>query len=109
MAESVKRISSSIAAKSASEIAPEDLNAGTVARSFVLSADMAHAVHPNYLSKHERAHGPKLNSGLVIKSNANQRYASNPVTSFVVRAQPCGWGRWAADGGASQRSCDRRV
>lgn len=42
-------------------------------------------VHPNYASKHQKGHGPQMNRGIVIKSNANQRYASNGVTSFVVR------------------------
>ena len=54
-------------------------------RSFILSVDMAHAVHPNYASKHEKGHSPKMNGGIVIKSNVNQRYASNGVTSFLAR------------------------
>ncbi len=82
MGESVRRISSVFAA-SASQ--PEDALAASLRRSFVMSADMAHAVHPNYAKKHEQGHGPRMNAGLVIKSNANQRYASNRVTSFVVR------------------------
>jgi aspartyl aminopeptidase len=46
---------------------------------------MAHAVHPNYASKHEKNHSPKMNSGIVIKSNSNQRYATSGVTGFIVR------------------------
>ena len=42
-------------------------------------------MHPNYAAKHEKTHGPLMNRGLVIKSNSNQRYASNGVTSFIVR------------------------
>ena len=56
-----------------------------ISKSFVLSVDMAHAVHPNYASKHEKSHGPILNKGLVIKYNSNQRYATNSLTAFVVR------------------------
>ena len=54
-------------------------------RSFLLSADTAHAVHPNYADKHSPTHAPKLNSGIVIKSNDNQRYATNAESGFVVR------------------------
>jgi len=56
-----------------------------VQRSFQMSADVAHAIHPNYANKHEVKHQPLLNKGTVIKTNDNQRYATNSVTGFVVR------------------------
>ena len=60
-------------------------HAQSVARSFLVSADMGHAVHPNFTSKHEDNHAPLINGGVVIKTNAKQRYASDAIGSFVVK------------------------
>ncbi len=54
-------------------------------RSMLISADNAHAIHPNYPDRHDADHGPILNRGPVIKTNANQRYATNSETSAVFR------------------------
>ena len=55
------------------------------AQSMMISVDNAHGVHPNFASRHDNNHGPKINAGPVIKINASQRYASNSETSAVFR------------------------
>jgi aspartyl aminopeptidase len=78
-----------------------------VARSLLVSADMAHAVHPTQSDRHEPEHRPRLGGGPVLKLNANQAYATDaasggwfaercaaagvPLQRFVTRADlPCG-------------------
>ena len=75
--------------------------------SLALSIDMAHACHPNFVAKHEPNHAPILGEGIVLKVNAQKRYASDvysnaqfkllceqnniPYQAFVMRNDmPCG-------------------
>jgi len=56
-----------------------------LARSFLLSSDMGHAVHPSFPSKHEQNHKPMINKGPVLKTNAKMKYASTGETRVIVR------------------------
>ena len=49
-----------------------------------VSVDMAHALHPNYISIHEPRHQPLLSSGITIKMNAQQRYASDAESASII-------------------------
>ena len=85
---------------------PQDLPVA-LARTRLVSADMAHAQHPTQGERHEPMHAPALGGGPVLKLNANQSYATDarsggwfaercadagvPLQAFVTRADlPCG-------------------
>lgn len=57
-----------------------------VAGSMMVSADNAHAMHPNHPEYADAANCPQLNGGVVIKFNANQRYTTDAVSSALFRS-----------------------
>jgi aspartyl aminopeptidase len=54
------------------------------ANSLCVAVDLAHAVHPNYPTKHEPHHQPRLDGGIVIKFNASQRYATDAISGAAI-------------------------
>lgn len=57
----------------------------SISRSFLISADNAHAVHPNYASVADPVNRPVVNGGVVMKFNAAQKYTSDSLSSAVFK------------------------
>lgn len=56
-----------------------------LASSFMISADNAHGVHPNYTDKSDAGNRPYLNGGIVLKYSANQKYTTDGASAAVFR------------------------
>ena len=57
----------------------------SLAQSFMISADNAHAVHPNHPELEDPSHRPVPNGGIVIKYSANQKYTTDAVSGAVMK------------------------
>ena len=77
---------------STSYLLNEEEKLRTLAQSFFISADMAHAYHPNHPSAYEPGHHVLVNKGPVIKTNANQRYSTNAESAarFITLCEKAG-------------------
>lgn len=53
-------------------------------KSLCLSVDLAHGFHPNFGEKYDPQNAPYLSKGIVLKFNANQRYATNSTTAALI-------------------------
>lgn len=56
-----------------------------LAKSFMISADNAHAVHPNYPEKADPVNRPHINEGIAIKYNANQKYCTDGISAAIFK------------------------
>ncbi len=63
-----------------------------VADSFLVSADNAHALHPNYAGKYDPVNRPHMNKGLVLKHQAGQKYTTDAVSEALFKklCKACG-------------------
>ena len=57
----------------------------SLSSSFMISADNAHAVHPNHPELEDPSHRPVPNGGIVIKYSANQKYTTDAVSGAVMK------------------------
>lgn len=57
-----------------------------LSQSFLISADMAHALHPNYTDKQDPTNRPVINGGVAIKISANQSYTTDSLSSAVYES-----------------------
>lgn len=85
---------SDVLARVVAVLEPGDAQAGPIAlaRSRLVSADAAHALHPNFTDRHEAEHAPRFGAGPVLKVNASQRYATDAGTGawFAARCADAG-------------------
>lgn len=63
----------------------DEAYAALLADSFLVSADNAHALHPNYAGKYDPVNRPSLNGGVVLKHQAGQRYTTDAVSEAVFK------------------------
>lgn len=54
-------------------------------QSFMLSADNAHGMHPNYIDRCDPVNHPRLGGGVVLKYSGNQKYTTDAVSAAIVR------------------------
>ena len=64
----------------------EEAYRAAIARSFLVSADNAHALHPNYAGKYDAVNRPRMNGGVVLKHQAGQRYTTDAVGEAIFRS-----------------------
>ena len=63
----------------------KDIAQSILARSLLVSADMAHSIHPNFGHVHQKNHAPEMNKGVVLKVNCNGRYTTDALSGSVVK------------------------
>lgn len=63
----------------------EEYHQQMIANSFLVSADNAHAIHPNHPELSDAGNAPLINGGIVIKYNANQRYSTDALSSALFK------------------------
>ncbi|HMA58939.1 MAG TPA: M18 family aminopeptidase [Halanaerobiales bacterium] len=56
-----------------------------IENTFMISADMAHAVHPNYADKHDPTNKPVINQGPVLKISSNRRYTTDSYSGGYIK------------------------
>ncbi|KAG0646531.1 Leucine aminopeptidase IV [Hyphodiscus hymeniophilus] len=74
----IERITESMSSSSANILSQ------TYANSFLISADVTHAVNPNFLSRYLENHAPRLNVGLVVSADSNGHMTTDSVSTAIL-------------------------
>ena len=64
---------------------PGDIFDLVIAKSLLVSADMAHSIHPNFQGNHQKNHQPEMNKGVVLKVNCNGNYTTDANSGAVIK------------------------
>ena len=83
--DTLRRITACLAEGSETGSLPEGQFTRALSRSFMISADNAHALHPNHPELTDPVNRPVMNRGIVIKHNANQKYTTDGVSAALMR------------------------
>lgn len=73
------------AKSAAAHLSEEELYQISLSKSFIISADLAHAVHPNHPEYHDPTNRPLMGKGIVIKHSANMRYTTDADSAAVFK------------------------
>ena len=83
--DTLRRITACLSEGSETGLLPEGQFTRALSRSFMISADNAHALHPNHPELTDPVNRPVMNRGIVIKHNANQKYTTDGVSAALMR------------------------
>lgn len=83
--DTLRRITACLSEGVETGLLPEGQFTRALSRSFMISADNAHALHPNHPELADPVNRPVMNRGIVIKHNANQKYTTDGVSAALMR------------------------
>ncbi|KAL8932040.1 MAG: hypothetical protein Q9216_006988, partial [Gyalolechia sp. 2 TL-2023] len=83
--DTIERTVAALAASGSSSSSASDLVSQTYANGFLISADVSHAVNPNYLDVYLEHHAPRLNVGVAVQADPNGHTTTNSVSTAFLQ------------------------